>query len=475
MKNHMLKLSALALAGHLMSAHAITLDEYLDQVRLRNGGVQGSKMSSQAKGLRFNEASLFFKPSFFLTGEYADDQRPTNSPLFQGYQTIRHTMRTGLTQNWETGTKATLSYNIYKTQINGVSSTFLPRSRFYDVSPQLEISQSLLRNFLGSEFKANTDAQVAQVEAQKFTEQYNYKQLLVGAENAYWRLYFAQLSVKVQEESLARAKKLRDWNEGRVKSNLVDDVDLLQAEGNLQSREIEYQDAITELDTANREFNSIREDETPVSMENGTKPDSLDIVNAPTPAKAKIREDVLVFMANQKLAVANSQLGTERNKANIELYGSYSMNGRNLDYGKAYEQAATNTRPYTIVGVRFTTPLDFGSMADYKKAYAQEVKASEMSLKRKSFEVEREWEILNQRLQNFKRRLLLSQKMEKVQEKKLSRERSRYNQGRTTTFQVLQFEQDYANAQILKLRNERELITVHNQLKLFSGVDYEQQ
>ena len=92
-----------------------------------------------------------------------------------------------------------------------------------------------------------------------------------------------------------------------------------------------------------------------------------------------------------------------------------------------------------------------------------------MAFKRKSYEVDKEWDILLQRFQNFKKRLQLTQKLEKVQEKKLSQEKRRYNQGRTTTFQVLQFEQDFANSQLLKLRNERELIIVYNQLKLFSG------
>ena len=63
--------------------------------------------------------------------------------------------------------------------------------------------------------------------------------------------------------------------------------------------------------------------------------------------------------------------------------------------------------------------------------------------------------------------------MEEVQSKKLTAEKRRYNQGRSTTFQVLTFEQDFANAQLLRLRNEFELVNVHNQLKLFSGVSHE--
>ncbi len=449
---------------------AITLEDYLTEVQTKNGGVKGVKLSSESKELRLSEGSLFFKPSFFLTGEYFDDRRPTNAPTFQGTQTIRHTLRTGLAQNFRTGTRATVSYNYFNTQINGANPAFLPNRQFIDVAPMLELSQSLWRNFLGSEFEANETVVKAQAEAQSFQERFTHKQLLLQAENAYWRLYFAQTSLKVQKESLERAKRLRDWNAGRVRSNLVDSSELLQAEANLQNRELEYQDTLTEIDSALRDFNSIREGTGDVNLEGTKGKDSSYILNATLPAKAKLREDVVAAIASQRAATANAQLGTQRNKPNLELYGSYAMNGRDgKSAADAYDMAATATRPTSVVGVRFSTPLDFGALGDYKRAYAQEVAASEMTSKRKIFEVEREWELLSERFSNFKTRLKLSRELVAIQEKKLLAEKRRYNQGRTTTFQVLQFEQDFANAQLLKLRNERELIAVYNQLKLFSG------
>lgn len=469
----------LALSVCLLSpfASAMSLEEYLGEVNSKNGAINGLEKSSDAKSLREDEGSLFFKPSFFLNGEYSDDQRPTLAPSFQGTQTIRHTLRAGLSQNFRTGTKAAISYNYFKTQINGVNRTLVPNAKFFDVAPQLEFSQSLWRNWLGSEVKAQENAQRAQVESQRFNEIFTKKQLLMNAENAYWRLYVAQTSLKVLEESLERAKKLRDWNARRFRDNLTDESDVIQSEANLQSREIEYQDTLTEIQTALREFNSLREVENENVNLVGTKgKDSSYILDAKLPKKMKMREDVRAYLANVKLTQANAELGTQRNRPNLELYGTYSVNGRDrTSYGNAYDMAFAGTRPYSIYGIRFTTPLDIGSMNDYKKAYKQEVVASEMQYKRKVFEVDREYEILEERFRNFKQRLVLAQKMVQVQEKKLTTEKRRYNQGRTTTFQVLQFEQDYANTQLMKLRFERELIAVYNQLKLFSGVDYDQQ
>jgi outer membrane protein TolC len=472
----LITVTALALTAS-QGVFAITLEDYLNEVREKNTSVRGLKISTEAKELRRTEGTLFFKPSFFLTGEYSDDQRPTLAPAFQGTQTIRHTLRAGLSQNFRTGTKATLSYNYYKNQLNGVNPSLVPARQFFDVAPQIELTQSLWRNFLGSEFEATEKAQIAQVDAARWNDQYLAKQVLINAENAYWRLYVAQTSLKVVEESLERAKKIRDWNANRVRNNLTDESDLVQADANLQSRELGLQDTKTEIDTALRDFNSIRQVEGEVVNLEGTKgKDSSYILDASLPQKMKMREDVRAFLANKELALANAELGRQRNRPNLELYANYSMNGRDANsYNDAYDMAFSNRRPYSVYGIRFTMPLDLSALSDYKKAYAQEVTASDLQFQRKQYEVDREYEILQERFANFKQRLKLTQKMVQIQEKKLSVEKRRYNQGRTTTFQVLQFEQDFAEAQLLKLRYERELITVYNQLKLFSGVEYEQQ
>ncbi|WP_408097177.1 TolC family protein [Peredibacter sp. HCB2-198] len=468
-----LGLPTLLLLSSIPVAQALTLEEYLTEVRERNGNFRGLNISVKAKESRKDEATLFFKPSFFLTGEYSDDQRPTLAPAFQGQQTMRHTLRAGLSQNFRTGTKAAISYNYYQTKINGTEGGLVRTPKFFDVAPMLEVTQSLWRNFLGKEFEANEEVQLAQVEAQRLNDMFTYKQLNMQAENAYWRLYFAQTTLRVQEESLARARKLRDWNKGRFSSNLIDESDLIQSEANLQNREIEYQDTLSDINAAQKEFNSLRQMEGDVNLEGTKGRSSAYILDATLPSKMKMREDVRAALANTKAAQANSQLGVERNRPTLELYGQYSINGRDKFYSEATDQAFGATRPYSIVGVRFSAPLDFGAQSDYRKAYAQESKAAEMTYQRRLYEVDRNYEILSQRFEDFKKRLKLAIKFVEVQDKKYKTEQRRYQQGRTTTFQVVQFEQDLANTELIRLRYERDLILVYNELKLFSGEEYE--
>lgn len=446
----------------------LTLDKYLGEVTKKNSGIKGTLISSEAKDLRKDEGSLFFKPSFFFTGEYVDDQRPTNSPIIQGTQTLKQNFKAGLAQNLRYGTKLSLSYNHNKTQINGTSADILQRSKFYDVGPTLEVTQSLWRNFLGAESEATEKAQNFQNEAQKYNAQFSYKQLVMDAKNAYWRLYYAQKSLKVQEESLERAKKLREWNRSRFRSNLIEESEFLQAESNLKKREMEYQFSQTELRTSLRVLNSLRESEGEVILADSNSSNTDKILTASIPEKRKIREDVLATIASSNASISQSELGSQRNKPSLELYGSYSLNGRNEKYSSASDEAFGTERPMYVVGIRFTTPLDTGALSDFRKSYAQDKIANEMIMKRKTYEVEREWEIFTERFENFKYRLRISRELEQAQEKKLTTEKRLYNQGRTTTFQVLQFEQDFANSQLIKLQSEKDLLAIYNQLMLFA-------
>ncbi len=469
----LLLLILILLLGIHSQVQAYGLEDYLSDVQAKNHAIQGSTKAIKGTTLRTNEAKLYYAPSFFFNGQYSDDKRPTNAPSFQGTQTLRKTYQAGLAQTIRTGTKASVSYNFTQTTINGAAPGVLPQTNFYDLAPQFELSQSLWRNFLGTESTAQEKIIKSQAELANFSEKYKYKQLIMNAEINYWRMVFAKQNVQVQKESLDRAKKLRDWNAVRVRDGLTDQSDLMQADAALKARELEYQNALIEEKSVARLFNSLREvDSEEVSDVLASAKDET-FLSLTLPQRVGNREDVEVSRAQKELAVAQAELGSEKNKPTLELYGSYSLNGRAANSNDAFDRSRDSDHPFTIVGVRFNTPLNIGNMMDNKDGYAQEKMAAGLNFERKLYEQEKEWQDLSLKFRDFQERLRLSQAIENAQKDKLNGEKNRLNRGRTTTFQVLQFEQDYANAQLLKLRNQADLINLHAQLKLFSGATYE--
>lgn len=457
-------------AGQLKS---YTLSDYLEEVKSKNKSLQASLNTVNGVSLRSDEVSLMFEPAIFFNGQYANDQRVTNAPGFQGTQSIRSLYQLGVAQQFRTGLKASLSYNVTHTIINGASPTVLPYSNFYDMAPQIEVSQSFLRNWAGKELKATENLARAQVDLETNIQKMKYKQILLTAEMYYYRLALAQKNVLIQKESLERARRLHAWNQERVGKGLSDQEDLFQTSTGVKAREVDYQSALLEEKSAARAFNNIRESEGEVFAQKLQMPSDVQLKKLTLKDKMTEREDLQISYAEQKLVEAKSDLGKEKNKANLEIYGSYSLNGRAANSNNAWDNSFNNNHPLAVVGVRFTSPLDFSKLNKNSKGYDQEKVAAKLNLDRKISEQELEWQDLQTKLKDNQEKLSLASKMEEIQKQKLEAEKARMQRGRSTMFQVLQFEQDYANAQLLKLKNQSDIVSVYAQLKLFSEVKYE--
>jgi outer membrane protein TolC len=473
---NLIKLSIFALLLGFMTnkSYALDLPKYLDLVEESNSSFIATKKNKEVKLLRQDEHSINFVPSFFLNGVYSNDQRPNTSPSVLGTKTERTYYQAGLSQALRTGTKATLSYNILKTDMFGAPAVSEPL--FYDIYPQLELTQSLWRNFNGAEIRAQENQQKSQAEIDFLSESLKYKQLILGAELAYWRLYFSQKNFQVLTENLERAKKLKEWNQKRYRDNLVDEADAIQTDANYLTRELEYQSAADDLAQAERDyFKTLEKEDLQKSYLDLTESDKeiTKLVMQKLPSTAGVREDVQISGSQLIATQAQAILGRERNRPTWEVYGTYSRTGRDATQGRASEDSWHNEGPYTMIGTRLVWTLDFFAANRYNDAYSQEIITAEVNHRRKVFELEKEWSDLTKKFNDYQKRLSLVEKIEETQNKKLLSEKKRFSSGRSTTFQVLQFEQDYANAQISKLKIQEAILAIYAQSKLFLGTQYE--
>jgi outer membrane protein TolC len=292
--------------------------------------------------------------------------------------------------------------------------------------------------------------------------------ILAQAESVYWRLVLARDSVRVAKDTLERQLKLRDWNANRVKMQLADRSDYLQSEAVVEARRLELRGAEDEERAAARAFNSLRSldsDEVPEKLQSlvGTELDRLS-----PPARAQFREDVLAAEQQARLQEASAEIGRERNKPQLDFYAALSTNGRDVVQGSAINESFTLQRQNNTVGLRFVAPLNFGATSDAREGYARERQAASTNLERRRFEQEREWQDLSRRFEDAKARLKLARTYESAQREKLNHERDRQRRGRTTTFQVLMFEQDYSMAQLAHLQAQAQLLQILTQMKTFS-------
>lgn len=447
----------------------LTLNDYLKQVEEKNQAMTASKLIVEGADLKVDEGKLLFRPNMFAQTQTSIDKKPTTNRNAQGDQTNYTFFTAGLTQQFRTGTTGKLGYTFSHTKINNASPTFLPVNDFHDGIATLELSQSLWRNVWGKETRATETLVTSQTQASKHTENYKMKVTLAQAESLYWSLSQIRKVVKVQIESLDRAQKIRTWTQNRLRSGLGESSDFLQSDANYKAREYELKNALQEQKNLERAVNSLRGINSDIFEEELEPVDSAKIKKLALPEKAELRDDTKAALELQKITKANASIAAEKNKPTFELYGSYALNGRDPQSGEAISNSFKTDHDTKAIGLRFIAPLDFGTTSDNIKGYKNDQIAAEQNYQRKLFEQEQQWNDLTVKFEDAKTKLSLVEKIEEAQRIKASNERDRLSKGRTVTFQVLNFEQDYATSELARIQNETNILSIYSQLKIYSA------
>lgn len=455
-------LATLALVTTGKAAEKLVLDQYLSQVRNRNDGVRASIEGSQGAELRADgEAGLIYTPTLDGGFQYTNDQKP--SPFFPLRRTINRTFELGVSQETSFGLRARASYSLSNSELTPI------RAPYFEGRPELELSQSLWRNGFGSETRARHTQIESAALAARYDQSFATKTALASAESTYWRLALARQNLAIQKDALSRAQKIESWNDRRVRLQLADRSELYQTQALVEQRKLGLQSAQDELRAASVQFNQARrEDSASVSEElEELRPEMIDALAAPQ--RAELRDDVKAAQQRERFQSAAATLGSERGTPNLEVYAAVARNSFENTRADAFSESWDDDRPTTVVGIRFSAPLDPSAMSSVRKGYAKERAAAELSYRNAVFNQNQNWSDLTQKLHESKTRLKLARSVEQAQERKLAHERNRLTSGRTTTYQVLLFEQDYSQAQLVRIQAQADVLQIIALMKTYSA------
>ncbi len=447
-----------------------TLDvtSFLEQVKAQHNGIQASRQTMESTSLKGDEGSLAFAPNVFATISHTADQSPITNQAVGSNKMTTDVYTVGVKENFRFGTNATLSYNLNKVEYEDPKPTVMPQKKFYTARPMIELRQPLWRNSLGKEFLATETAAKAKNVGTFYAESYKIKSILMDAEMAYWKLSFARQAVKIQTENLNRATKLKEWTSTRVDRQLADKADLIQVNAMISLRVLELRAAKDDERVAAKNVNVLRgiNSDTVSEVLIEYAPGLADALKVP--GKKDERDDVRALKAQAEATSASSIMAEEKNKPTLEVFGNYALNGKDTTDKDIPEESTKANKPTWSVGVTVSTPLDLETVRSSTAGYRLESQAAAKNYERKVFEQEQEWQNLNKKLEEAKSRLKLASAIEDVQKVKLEYERERHLRGRSTLYQVLLFEQDYASSQLNELTKLAEVLQILSQMKTFS-------
>lgn len=444
----------------------LALEDYLKQVAEKHTGYKAADMTAKGARLTAQEGTLLFRPNLF--GQAGAATSGQSNPFSDTEQFQSKSYSLGLSQNTDIGLTAKVTANRNEFALNAGALS----GRYEATWTQLELTQSLWRNWAGRELDATADAMEYGALANAYAQSHASKALLLEAEAAYWRLALAREIVKVQKDALDRAQRSSDWASRRARMQLADRAEALQASTASQARRLELRQAEDEATAAAQAFNASRglnsTDVPEVLAEITPKlSDSLEV-----PTRSTRRDDVRAAEYQAKAGAANAQIARERNKPTVELFAAVPLSEPEEPTGAFASVIPQSARVSTTVGVRANIPLDFARTSRVREGYDAQATAAEYTFSRKSFEEERDWNDLVNKFTQAKQRLKLYEDLEKQQRDKLLYERDRQSRGRSTLQAVLIYEGDYQLAQLGRIRTLAELLTLNAQMKLY-GVSYE--
>lgn len=478
-KANLVKILQMAAASFFL-AHAtvhgetLSLADYLGQVRKANHNYQASVEKREGAKERASQADLLYAPALFANGTFRFDKKLPQLPFFMYNELDTHMFALGIQKQTSFGLLAKLSYQADFT--NFIGATLPPTAggpvplKFWDVRPVLELSQSLWQNGFGSNTRATERLLSAQSEAESLGAEAERKNVELMAEVAYWRLVAAREVLKQNEAALTTTNNLMKYISDKASNNLTDKADVLQTRAALEARRLDLKSAKDEVRAAIRNFNSMRNSPSLQEPEALAALNWEEIEKIELPEKKGARPDVKAAQAQLRMAEANAVMLGEKDKPQLDLFASYALNGRNADFGKGFDNSYQAGRPTFAAGVKFLVPLDLAAVSDSRNGAARLEKAAQLGLAQKQYEEQVQWEDLTEKLKDAKERFQLAETMETAQSEKLTYERQRLKQGRTTTYQQLLIEQEYTLSSLLKVRAAFEALQIRAQMKLYEEV-----
>lgn len=461
--------TVLSLASAL-AAKPLTLEGFLGQVNEASPALRASDASARSFESLSDTGSLVTSPYVFGSWKNLDDKQEYPNSAIQGSRTQANQFSAGLGLNSSVGLNAVYTYNVTRTEITGAQPAFLPLPDYYTNYNKLELSQSLLRNGFGSETRAQRDAMNSANRARAYGARYQNLAQTVEAEAAYWRLAFARRTLDIQKDSLDRSERALQWAKRRVGLQLGDRSDLLQAQASYDLRRLELSNAEEEIRNAARAFNIFRNQEGDKVADALYIPTLDEILRRTEKVEpAGTRLDLKAAEEQQRLSLANAQLENEKVKPQLDLVASLAWNGRDAARGAANSEAFSSKHPTTALGVNFRMPLALGLVKRSLEGGALAQEAANLNFDFQRMESDRSWDELVSKLKEARGRLALLRTIEAVQKDKYENERQRLMKGRTTTYQSIIFEQDYATTQLSSLRSQYEVLQLQAQMKLFRG------
>jgi len=304
---------------------------------------------------------------------------------------------------------------------------------------------------------------------------------VTAVQEAYYNLIFAEENVKVQTAARDLAKRLLEENKTKVRIGALAPLDEKQAESQVASSEADLLAALGTRDTQQRVLKFLLSDDYTKWEDVVVKPtESLQAVpqafNKQESWQKGLSQRPDLNQAKLSLEKQGYVVRYQKNQLypQLDLFGSYGFNAGNTpEYSGAFAQFAEGSSAFYSAGAGVSLPLgNTGARYNYKVAKATK---EQMTLTLKKLEQTVLVQIENAiavATTSFER-VRATKNASDFAEAALDAEQKKLQNGKSTSFQVLQLQRDLTAARSAEIRALADYNIALTQLALNEGTTLE--
>jgi outer membrane protein len=351
---------------------ALTLRQYLQLVLDRNEALQGKLIEFKISHKRYQAEKGAFEPDLVASVDRESNfrqntvQQQAALGFFGGssdtFWERNNNYSGGLEELVPTGAKLRLGYSLEDLH-NSIQPTNVARSHEYVTFFGVTATQPLLKN---AGFTATlASLRLASLDSEVAYQQYR-RQLMLAvstAEAAYWNLYMAQEQVRFFEESTSVAETILKDSQAKLETGQGSQLEVLEARSGLAFRQSKLADAEERRAEAINQVLGLYAALPVNGQEHIVAVDKPALLDAKLSFFAGWRQAYELnpdYLAQRKkLLQAGVRIGYAWNQSlpEINLKGSYGLNGYGLNNDTSWQQIENRGFPSWSIGVELRIPL----------------------------------------------------------------------------------------------------------------------
>ncbi|MFH1460122.1 MAG: TolC family protein [Candidatus Omnitrophota bacterium] len=430
-------------------AVSLSLKETSELALKNNLDIQIAKFDAYINRTALPESESVFDTYLNAYATYLNDQQKTAS-AFLGTKTVTNVYGVGLTKKTPAGT--TLGVELSDSR-NFSNSSFTSLSPSHEANVKFTLQQPLGNNFFGLIDRGKIKITRFNIANNDFSTLQRIEEYLAQTQTAYWNLSFAYKQTQIAQKMLEKAETLYKIFQDKQALGLVEAAETCAAEANVQTRQVNLQQAQHQLFAANNELlYLLHEEDLSVQI---SPTDFFGISKLPPVPLVKILQTAIANrrdyqQAKNNLAAYNIDLKIKENSTwpQIDLNASFAQNGLEASQSTAWDNMSQEDNPELYLGLSVQMSLENrAAAAGREKAQQQKTKAL-IELKKIEHKIAVEINNAYDQLKNKQQSVQLNKTIVDLQEKKLNFEETRFARGRSNSDTLIRYQDDLLNAQL---------------------------